>query len=356
MQRNSALQLPASIRLIIIGGEKASPEHLATWRAVADNDVTLLNTYGPTETTIVATVCALAGPNVVARAELAPIGKPISSTRIYVVDQYDQLAPVGVPGELLIAGPQLASGYVGLPEETAVKFIPDPFAEAGNVYRTGDRVRFLDDGILQFVGRTDRQIKVRGHRIEPETLEQLLNQHEDVADTAVTTQPDSQSNLQIVAYIIPQNGTTPDQQALISYLRQQLPAYMIPAAFVPVDNFPKTSNGKINYRALPAPTFQAQVGTQYAAPRTPVEETIADLFSQLTSVESVGLYDNFFQLGGHSLLITQLASRIQSIFEVELSLRTLFEHPTVVDLAILIEEKMLEMVEALDDEEIDLLL
>ncbi|MAT97567.1 MAG: non-ribosomal peptide synthetase [Anaerolineaceae bacterium] len=356
MQRNPALQLPANIRLIIIGGEKASPEHLATWRAVASNEVTLLNTYGPTEATIVATGCAVAGPDAVSRAELAPIGKPIPSARVYIVDQYDQLAPVGVPGELLIAGPQLASGYVGLPEETAAKFIPDPFADAGKVYRTGDRVRFLDDGILHFVGRTDRQIKIRGHRIEPETLEQLLNQHEDVADTAVTTQPDSQNNLQIVAYLIPQNGTAPEQQALTNYLRQLLPAYMIPAAFVTLDSFPKTSNGKINYRALPAPTFQTQDGAQYEAPRTPIEETIADLFAQLTSVEKVGLYDNFFQLGGHSLLITQLASRIQSIFEVELSLRTLFEHPTVVDMAILVEEKMLEMVEALDDDEIDLLL
>jgi acyl carrier protein len=214
----------------------------------------------------------------------------------------------------------------------------------------------LDDGLLQFVGRTDRQIKIRGHRIEPETLERLLNQHEAIADTAVTTRPDSQNNPQIVAYVIPQNGSAPDQQALVSYLRQLLPAYMLPAAFVTLDTFPKTSNGKINYRALPAPTFQIQEGTQYEAPRTPVEEAIADLFSQLTNVEKVGLYDNFFQLGGHSLLITQLASRIQSIFEVELSLRTLFEHPTVADMALLVEEKALEMVEGLDDDEIDLLL
>ena len=131
---------------------------------------------------------------------------------------------------------------------------------------------------------------------------------------------------------------------------------MIPSAFVMLDSFPKTSNGKISYRALPAPTFQTQAGTQYEAPRTPIEETIADLFRQLTNAEKVGLYDNFFQLGGHSLLITQLASRIQSIFEVELSLRTLFEHPTVVDMALMVEDKMLEMVEALDDDEIDLLL
>ncbi|MCA9944474.1 MAG: amino acid adenylation domain-containing protein, partial [Anaerolineales bacterium] len=356
LQRDSSLQLPAGIRLIIIGGEKASPEHLATWRAVAPNAIALLNTYGPTETTIVATSCVIAGPNAVSRAELAPIGQPVASARVYVVDQYDQLAPVGVPGELLIAGPQLASGYVGLRDETAVKFTPDPFADSGSVYRTGDRVRFLDDGLLQFIGRTDRQIKIRGHRIEPETLEHLLNQHEAVADTAVTARPDSQNNLQIVAYIIPQGSAAPDLQTLNSYLRQQLPAYMIPAAFVMLDSFPKTSNGKISYRALPAPTFQTQAGTQYEAPRTPIEETIADLFRQLTNAEKVGLYDNFFQLGGHSLLITQLASRIQSIFEVELSLRTLFEHPTVVDMALMVEDKMLEMVEALDDDEIDLLL
>ncbi len=224
------------------------------------------------------------------------------------------------------------------------------------MYRTGDRVRFWEDGNLQFVGRTDRQIKVRGHRIEPETIEHLLNRHEAVVEAAVATYPDSQNNLQIVAYIIPQDGTLPDASALASYLRQQLPAYMVPAAFVPIDSFPKTSNGKINYRALPAPTFQSPTGSQYEAPRTPIEGTIADLFSQLTNVQKVGLFDNFFQLGGHSLLITQLASRLQSIFEVELSLRTLFEHATVVDMAMLVEEKMLEMVEALNDDEIDLLL
>jgi hypothetical protein len=256
----------------------------------------------------------------------------------------------------LIAGPQLASGYVGLDEETAVKFIPDPFADTGKAYRTGDKVRFLDDGILQFVGRTDRQIKIRGYRIEPETLEQLLNQHEAIADTAVTTWPDSQNNLQIVAYLIPKHVTVPDQQTLVTFLRQQVPAYMIPAAFVTLDTFPKTSNGKINYRALPAPTLQTPDTAHYEAPRTPIEETLAGLFSNLTSVSRVGLYDNFFQLGGHSLLITQLASRIQSIFEVELSLRALFENPTIVDMAIMVEEKMLEKIEALNEDEIDLLL
>ncbi len=356
MHRAPALQLPPTVRLVVIGGERASPEHMATWHAVAPGHVTVLNTYGPTEATVAATGCAVAGPTAVPQAELAPIGRPFPTARVYVVDQYNQLAPIGVPGELLIAGPQLAEGYVGLPEDTAVKFIPDPFAKEGRVYRTGDRVRFWEDGNLQFVGRTDRQIKVRGHRIEPETIEHLLNRHEAVVETAIATYPDSQNNLQIVAYIIPQGSTLPDASALASYLRQQLPAYMVPAAFVPIDSFPKTSNGKINYRALPAPTFQSPTGSQYEAPRTPIEETIADLFSQLTNVPKVGLFDNFFHLGGHSLLITQLASRLQSIFEVELSLRTLFEHATVVDMAMLVEEKMMEMVEALNDDEIDLLL
>ena len=273
-----------------------------------------------------------------------------------MVDQYDQLVAIGAPGELLIAGPQVALGYVGREEETAVKFIPDPFAQNGTVYRTGDRVRFLEEGILQFVGRTDRQLKIRGHRIEPATIEYLLNQHEEIADTAVTTQPDSQNNPQIIAYFIPQNGRQPDKQTLTSYLRQHLPAYMLPAAFVSVSSFPKTSNGKINYRALPAPVLKSQSEAAYEAPRTPIEETIADLFGELTNVPQIGLYDNFFQLGGHSLLITQLASRIHTIFEVELSLRALFENPTVIDMAILVEEMMLEKLEMLNEDEIDLLL
>lgn len=356
MQRDSRLQPPTDIHTIIIGGEEASPEHLATWQTVAPEHITLLNTYGPTETTIVTVACPLTGPDAVVQADLAPIGSPVASARIYVVDQYDQLAAVSVPGELLLGGPQVALGYVGLEEETAVKFIPDPFAENGAVYRTGDRVRFLEDGILQFVGRMDRQVKIRGHRIEPETIEHLLNQHEAISETAVAIRSDFQNNPQIVAYLIPKNGSIPDHQSLATYLRQQLPAYMLPAAFVTVADFPKTNNGKINYQALPVPTFQTQTTTQYATPDTPIEEAVADLFSDLTNVAQIGRYDNFFQLGGHSLLITQLASRVHTIFEVELSLRALFENPTVIDMSILIEEKMLEMLEALDEDEIDLLL
>lgn len=356
MRRDPGLKVPATVRTIIIGGEKAAPEHLATWQQVAPAHVTLFNTYGPTETTIVAVACPIAGPSAVDQAALAPIGHPVASARVYVVDQYDQLAAVGVPGELLIGGPQVALGYIGLEAETQAKFIPDPFAANGRVYRTGDRVRFLEDGILQFVGRTDRQIKLRGHRIEPDAIEHVLNLHEDVADTAVITQPDPQNNLQIVAYVIPRNGRLPDKQSLISHLRLQLPVYMLPAAFVTVDQFPKTTHGKIDYRALPAPTFQAQGTSQYEAPRSPIEETVAGLFSELTNVPKIGLYDNFFQLGGHSLLITQLASRIHTIFETELSLRALFENPTVIDMAILIEEKMLEKLEALDEAEVELML
>lgn len=356
MQRDPNLQLPPDIHTIIIGGEKASPEHLATWQTIVSDEVVVLNTYGPTETTIVTVACPLTGADAVVRAELAPIGVPVASARVYVVDQYKQLAAIGVPGELLLGGPQVALGYVGLEAETAVKFIPDPFGEDSIVYRTGDRVRFLEEGILQFVGRTDRQVKIRGHRIEPETIEHLLNQHEAVSETAVVIRSDILDNPQIVAYLIPQNGSLPDKQSLTAYLRQQLPAYMLPAAFVTVTDFPKTNNGKINYQALPIPTFQSQTTDQYIAPDTPIEEAVANLFSDLTNVAQIGLYDNFFQLGGHSLLITQLSSRIQTLFEVELSLRALFENPTVIDMAILIEEKMLEMLEALDEDEINLLL
>jgi nonribosomal peptide synthetase DhbF len=245
---------------------------------------------------------------------------------------------------------------LGWTSETQARFIADPFVAGERVYRTGDRVRFLEDGILQFVGRTDRQIKLRGHRIEPDAIEHVLNQHPDVADTAVTARLDAQNNLQIIAYVIPQNGRTPDKQTLTSHLRQQLPAYMIPTAFVTVDAFPKNTHGKIDYRALPAPTFQAEDAAKYAAPRTPIEETLAELFSELTHAPKIGLYDNFFQLGGHSLLITQLASRVHSTFEVELSLRALFENPTVIDMAMLIEERMLEKLEALDEEEVELML
>lgn len=356
MERDRSLQLPNTVHTIIIGGEKAAPEHLATWQQIAPATINLINTYGPSEATVVATACAIAGPKATANAHLAPIGKAVASTELYVVDQYNHPTPVGVPGELLIGGPQVALGYVGREEETAVKFITNPFTENGRLYRTGDRVRFLEDGVLQFVGRTDRQVKIRGFRIEPDTIEHVLNQHEAIADTAVSTQTDVQNNPQIVAYLIPKNGTLPDQQALSTYVRQQLPAYMVPAAFMTVETFPKTNNGKIDYRALPMPNFHTQDSTQYVAPRTPIEETVAELFSELTHVERVGLYDNFFQLGGHSLLITQLASRIQTIFEMELSLRALFENATVIDMSMLIEEKMLEMLEELDEDEIDLLL
>ncbi|HVH13355.1 MAG TPA: condensation domain-containing protein, partial [Longimicrobium sp.] len=282
--------------------------------------------YGPTECTVVATSGAVASDG-----ERAPsIGGPIANTRIYVLDAGMRPLPMGIPGEMYIGGAQVARGYLNRPSLTADRFVPDPFASvpSARMYRTGDKVRWLADGTIEYLGRLDEQVKVRGFRIELGEIEAVLRQHSAVRECVVIAREDRPGDRRLAAYVV----TDTDAAELRAHLRRTLPDYMVPAAFVSLDALPLTANGKLDRRALPAPEY-ASAEEAYVAPRTQAEEVLAGILAELLRVERVGIRDSFFELGGHSLLGTRVVSRIREALGVELPLRALFEGPTVAELA-----------------------
>lgn len=329
------LALPPAIRLAVIGGESAPPGALAAWRRTAGGRVRLLNTYGPTEATIVATWIDLTErPGAEARA---PIGRPVPNVRALVLDAGLQPVPAGAAGELCLGGAGLARGYLHQPELTAQRFVQVPDDRGGNlrVYRTGDLARFLPDGNLEFAGRQDRQVKLRGFRIELDEIEAVLARHPGVGACAVVVREDGPGGRQLVAYTVAAAGAgAPAAEALRGFLRQRLPDYMVPAAFVTLDRLPAGPGGKIDRQALPPPSRQTGgTGSGADNPRTLAEETLAAIWSEVLGLERVGIHDNFFDSGGHSLLGVRLISRIRSVFRCDLPLRTLFLSPTIAELA-----------------------
>ncbi|WP_204015177.1 non-ribosomal peptide synthetase, partial [Virgisporangium aurantiacum] len=284
--------------------------------------------YGPTEATVNSTL-GLCDPVELAGASVVPIGVPDPGTRAYVLDAALRPVPAGVAGELYLAGPGLARGYLGQPGLTAQRFVANPFGAGDRLYRTGDVVRWLPNGRLVFQGRADDQIKIRGYRIEPGEIETVLIEHPHVAQAHVTVH-----NGLLVAYVVP-DGPAPDGAVLREHLRTRLPDYMVPAAFVPLDRMPLLPSGKVDRRALPAPDPR-----RYRAgrpPRTPVEEVLCGLFAEVLDAPQVGPEDNFFDLGGHSLLATRLLARVRTVFDAELAVRTIFEAQTVAALAEVLE-------------------
>jgi acyl-coenzyme A synthetase/AMP-(fatty) acid ligase/acyl carrier protein len=315
------------VRQLLAGGDVLSVRHV---RRVLDElpACRLINGYGPTEATTFS--CCYTAPRPLPEAcESLPIGGPIANTRAYVLDRHLSPVPVGVPGELYIGGDGLARGYLGRPGLTAERFVPDPFAaEPGSrLYRTGDRVRWLPEGVLEFHGRLDEQVKIRGFRIEPGEIEAALAGHPAVREAAVLAQPGRHGDKHLVAYFV---GSAPVTE-LRRHLEGRLPGYMVPAAYVALDALPLTASGKLDRAALPA---LAPAPTEaFVPPRGTAETVLAGIWAEVLGVPSVGAHDNFFDLGGHSLMATRVVSRIRDEFGTDLPLRALFETPTVSGLA-----------------------
>jgi amino acid adenylation domain-containing protein len=337
----------ATVRDLLVGGEAADPPSM---RAVLKHGAPrrLLNVYGPTEVTTFATwylVDAVADG-----AVTVPIGRPISNTTAFVLDAQFQPVPIGVPGELCLGGEGLAVGYLNRAELTAQRFIADPFApeSEARLYRTGDLARRLENGDIEYLGRIDHQVKIRGFRIELGEIEAVLGEHPAVRQAVVLAREDAPGDKRLVAYVVPTDAALADVESLRALLRERLPEYMRPAAYVLLERLPLTPNGKVDRKALPAPQYgRGGAGDTFVAPRNALEELIAEVWREVLKLERVGVHDNFFELGGHSLLAAQVVARLVKLLKLELPLRRFFEIATVSALAAKL-QKMLDVDEVLD--------
>ncbi|MEG4083311.1 amino acid adenylation domain-containing protein [Microcoleus sp. POL10_C6] len=336
LSASNASQILPKKRLIL-GGEPLMWNLIETIQKY-NPDCSIFNHYGPTETTVgvLTYQVKMQGDRI---SQTVPLGRPLPNTQIYLLDSHLQPVPVGVAGELYIAGAGLARGYLNQPELTAEKFIGNSLTQEPEtrLYKTGDLARYLPDGNIEFIGRVDRQVKLRGFRIELGEIEAGLSHHPSVREAAVLLQENEPGNQRLVAYIVSHSKLSVQESQLIenlrSFLKEKLPEYMIPSAFVVLKALPLNPNGKIDRQALPAPSIAANFTDTFVGPRTPGEEILAGIWSQLLNLKKVGIHDNFFDLGGHSLLITQLLAKVRESFQVELPLRVLFEAPTVAGLA-----------------------
>jgi amino acid adenylation domain-containing protein len=301
-------------------------------------DCTLHNHYGPSESHVVTTFTLT--NSIDTWPLLPPIGRPLVNTQIYILDKYLQPVPVGVPGELHIGGLGLARGYLNRLELTQEKFISNPFSTNphSRLYKTGDLARYLNDSNIEYLGRVDNQVKIRGFRIELGEVEAILSQYPDVQASCVIAREDNPDDKCLIAYVVPHQHLTLTISKLRQFLLSKLPLYMIPNAFVILETLPLTPNGKIDRRALPSPNPELSRSISYVAPRNSTEKAIADIFTQVLRVERVGIYDNFFEIGGNSLKATQIISRLRETLSLEFPLRRLLEQPTVADLALGLEE------------------
>jgi acyl carrier protein len=325
----------------------------------------LINNYGPTECTVVATSGRIypEGSSEESRDKrsnkLPSIGRPIDGVSVYFVDEHLQRVPDGTPGELLIGGRGVGRGYLNAPELTAEKFVPDLFGgdPRARLYRTGDLGRVLPDGQIAFMGRIDDQIKVMGHRIEPNEIVTVLDRHPEIEASFVCTYTDPSGDQRLVAYVVPATDRLPKPGDLRSYLGSYLPSHMLPSAFVQLDRLPLSAHGKFDRTALPQPTTENILrDDSVEAPQSPIEEHLAVVLSGLLGVQSVGSEDNFFTLGGHSLMGAQLIAKIRENFGVELSLRCLFDEPTPRGMSVEIERLIHARLAAMSEDEAQRLL
>ena len=285
------------------------------------------NLYGPTEDTTYSTVFRLQ------KDEPVLIGKPISNTSIFIVNNETKLVPVGVAGEICIAGEGLARGYLNRPELTKEKFVPNPFSreKEARLYCTGDLGRWLPDGNIEYLGRIDEQVKIRGYRIELGEIETVLQQTDLVRQAVVLAKADKLGQKRLVGYIVPEGSF--DKQLIIDYLRNKLPEFMIPALWIELENLPLTPNGKIDKKALPDPDVTELLAGEYVAPGNELEEQLVVIWQDLLSLEKIGIRDNFFELGGHSLQVIRMLSAIRKELKVEVAINTFFELATIEGLA-----------------------
>jgi amino acid adenylation domain-containing protein len=335
-QRMMFLDWPsrASLRYLLTGGD------VLQQYPPANLPFALVNNYGPTECTVVATSGVVAANG--AHANLPPIGWPVTNSYAYVLDENLKRVPTGAVGELHIGGANVGRGYIHDPELTAQKFIPDPFSTGARLYKTGDLARVLPDGRLEFLGRTDEQIKIRGFRIEPNEVSVALAKHDAIQSSIVVGRKDASGEGLLAAYVVLKNGQEASAGELRKHLQSHVPDYMLPSAFVRLESLPLTPNGKVDRAALPEPSAPNALRSEASTPqtRTPTEEKLMTILCELLSIERVNPSDNFFLLGGHSLLGAQLLAQIQENFKVELPLRALFDNPTVAAIASEIERHL----------------
>ena len=331
--------LPTALRDIIVAGEqlRISPEIVSFFQSL--NQCQLHNHYGPTETHVVTSLTLAGSPD--PWPALPSIGRPIANTRICILDNERRLAPLGVAGEIYIGGACLANGYLNRAELTEQRFIPDPLRDdplPATLYKTGDLGRWLADGTLEYLGRNDQQVKLRGYRIELGEIEVQLAKHPQIREAAVVLREDVPGDKQLVAYVTTRQNTVPQTQDLRVHLRTVLPEYMIPSAFVVLEALPLTPTGKLNRRALPAPTTDSYTARQYEPPQGELEELVGGIWRELLRADRVGRNDSFFELGGHSLLAMQAMVRIRSALTIDLPIRMLFENPTLQQFSVKVDE------------------
>jgi natural product biosynthesis luciferase-like monooxygenase protein/amino acid adenylation domain-containing protein len=339
LQEKEVERCGKTLKWVFSGGEALTREVVERFRRTLSG-VQLQNLYGPTEASIDAISWSCAEELVLEQAYV-PLGRPLTNARIYIANQELALTPVGVAGEIYIGGQGLARGYAGKPELTAERFIPNPFASktGERLYRTGDLGRYRADGVIEYLGRKDEQVKVRGYRIELGEIEAELARHEGVKEAAVAVQEDLSGEKRLVGYVVMKPAAENVGEAgLKQYLSWNLPEYMVPSLIMEIEELPRSLNGKLDRKALPEPVLLSR--NQYVPPRTGTEEMVAQVWSEVLKAERVGAEDNFFDLGGHSLLATQLMARVRDMFGVEIALGRLFENATVEALAHEIEEEL----------------
>ncbi|MEH1798870.1 MAG: amino acid adenylation domain-containing protein [Nostoc sp.] len=332
-QQLSKEEIGNKTRAFIIGGENLLAESITFWQDVAP-DTILVNEYGPTETVV--GCCVYQVPMGKHASGSIPIGKAIANTQLYILDQYLQPVSMGVSGELHIGGLGLARGYLNQPELTALKFIPNPFSkqEGDRLYKTGDLVRFLPSGDIEYIGRIDNQVKIRGFRVELGEIEATINQHPSISTSVVIVREDKSGNQSLIAYVTIHSDKALTIPELRRFLQNKLLDHMVPTAFMILEALPLTSNGKVDRQALPMPdALRPELEVAYVVPQTEVEKTIASVWQKALNLEKIGIHDNFFEIGGHSLLLVTVHSQLQEILKAELSTLDLFRYPTINSLA-----------------------